>query len=295
MAKVSAVWLKPNCSPWRKVFPLESDTVKACELELPARTTTAIQFPAVVFELNAREAEVTVPASRLLCWTSTILPLDEVTVKFTPLLGTLATETTMLPGVAPVGTGVTMLVSLQLVGVAAVPLNVSVLVLCVLPKPEPETVTEVPTGPVVGLMVVMLGGGVTVKRTPLLATPPTNTTTFPVVAPCGTGTVMLVLLQFEDLDCVPLNWTKLDMVPTVGPKLLPVIVIIPPIGPKVGLILVMLGGGVTVKETPLLARAPTVTTTLPLVAPEGTATLMLLELQEDAVACVPLKVTVLVP
>ena len=42
--------------------------------------------------------------------------------------------------------------------------------------------------PDVGLRLVMLGAGtVTVKLTPLLATPPTVTTTFPVVAPLGTG------------------------------------------------------------------------------------------------------------
>ena len=43
---------------------------------------------------------------------------------------------------------------------------------------------------IVGAVVV-----VTVKPTPLLATPPTVTTTFPLVAPLGTGTVMLVALQ----------------------------------------------------------------------------------------------------
>jgi hypothetical protein len=53
-------------------------------------------------------------------------PLE--TVKFIPLLATPPTVTTTLPDVAPVGTGATMLVALQLVGVAAVPLNVTVLV-----------------------------------------------------------------------------------------------------------------------------------------------------------------------
>lgn len=39
------------------------------------------------------------------------------------------------------------------------------------------------------------GGGITVKFTPLLATPLRVTTTLPVAAPVGTGTVMLVSLQ----------------------------------------------------------------------------------------------------
>ena len=74
-----------------------------------------------------------------------------------------------MPVVAPLGTGTTMLVALQLVGVAAVPLNVTVLVPCDAPKFVPVIVTEVPTGPEVGLRLVMLGGVVTVKATPLLA------------------------------------------------------------------------------------------------------------------------------
>ena len=42
----------------------------------------------------------------------------------------------------------------------------------------------------------MLGPGeVTVKSTPLLETPETVTTTFPVVAPLGTGITTLVALQ----------------------------------------------------------------------------------------------------
>jgi hypothetical protein len=45
----------------------------------------------------------------------------------------------------------------------------------------------------------------------------------------------------------------------------------------------------------LLATPPTVTTTLPVVAPAGTGTTMLLADQVVGVAAVPLKVTVLVP
>jgi hypothetical protein len=70
-----------------------------------------------------------------------------VTVKFTPLLATPPTVTTTFPVVAPVGTGTTMLVGPQLVGVPAVPLNVTVLVPCVAPKFVPVIVTDVPTGP----------------------------------------------------------------------------------------------------------------------------------------------------
>jgi hypothetical protein len=57
----------------------------------------------------------------------------------------------------------------------------------------------------------------------------------------------------------------------------------------------MLGGGFTVKLAPLLATPFTVTTTLPLAAPEGTGATMLVALQLVGVAVVPLKVTVLLP
>ncbi len=77
----------------------------------------------------------------------------------------------------------------------------------------------------------MLGVGMTVKVTPLLATPPTVTTTFPVVAPLGTGTVMLVALQLVGVPAVPLNVTVL--VPWVAPKFVPVIATEVPTGPDV--------------------------------------------------------------
>ena len=60
----------------------------------------------------------------------------------------------------------------------------------------------------------------------------------------------------------------------------------------------MIGGGQTgiVKLTPLLASVPTVTITLPEVAPKGTAAVILVALQfVTVVAATPLKVTVLVP
>ena len=80
-----------------------------------------------------------------------------VTVKLTALLAAPPTVTTTFPLVAPLGTGATMLVADQLVGVAAVPLNFTVLLPWVLPKLVPETVTEVPTDPEAGDKVVICG------------------------------------------------------------------------------------------------------------------------------------------
>lgn len=199
-------------------------------------------------------------------------------VKVTPLLATPLTITTKFPVVAPAGTGATMLVGLQLVGVMVVPLYVTALVPCEAPKFAPEIMTEVPTGPLAGLKLVIVGGKVTVNSTPLLATALTVTTTFPVVAPLGTDTEILVSVHPASVTAVPLNVTVL--VPCDAPKFVPLIVTEIPTGPKLGLKAVMLGGGgVTIKLMPLLATPLTVTTTFPLVAPAGTGTEMLVVLQ----------------
>jgi hypothetical protein len=131
-------------------------------------------------------------------------------------------------------------------------LNVTVLVPCVAPKFAPAIVTDAPANPEVGFRLVMLGpADVTVKLTPLLATPPTVTTTFPVVAPVGTVTTMLVAPQLVGVATVPLNVTVL--VPCVAPKFVPVIVTEVPTVPEFGLRLVIFGFvAVTVKLTPLL-------------------------------------------
>jgi hypothetical protein len=184
-----------------------------------------------------------------------------------------------------------MLVALQPVGVAVVPLNCTVLVPWVAPKFAPAIVTGVPTAPDVGDRLVMLGGTSTVKLTPLLDRVPTVTTTLPVVAPTGTCTEMLAAPQLVGVAAVPLNVTVL--VPWVAPKFAPVIVTAAPTIVDVGERLVMLGA--TVKTTPLLGNPPTVTTTGPVVAAAGTGTTMLVPLQLVGVAGVPLNRTVLVP
>jgi hypothetical protein len=66
-------------------------------------------------------------------------------------------------------------------------------------------VTEAPTAPVVGDRLVILGVARTVKLWPLLFTPLAKTTTFPVVAPVGTATLILVAVQLVGVPAVPLN------------------------------------------------------------------------------------------
>jgi hypothetical protein len=179
------------------------------------------------------------------------------TLKLTPLVAVPLTVTTTLPVVAPAGTVTLMLLLLQFVTVAAVPLKVTVLVPWLAQKLLPQIPTVVPTCPEGGDRLVMDGGGTTVKLAPLLLNPPAVTTTFPVVAPLGTVTAMLVWLQLVTAAATPLNVTVL--VPWIDPKLLPVIVTAVFAGPEAGDRVVI--QGVTVKLTPLLASPPTVTTT----------------------------------
>jgi len=135
--------------------------------------------------------------------------------------------------------------------------------------------------------------GLIMNGTGGLARPPTVTTTLPLIAPAGTGTTMLVADHDVGTAAVPLN--VMVLVPLVAPKLVPLMVTTVATGPLDGERLVMTGGAVTVYGNALLARPPTVTTTLPVVAPAGTGTTMLVADHDVGVAAVPLKVTVLVP
>lgn len=84
------------------------------------------------------------------------------TVKATPLLAPPFTVTITFPVVAAVGTGTTMDVNFQLVGVAIEPLNVTVLLPCDPPSPVPVIVSEVPTVPEVLESELMVGRAVPV-------------------------------------------------------------------------------------------------------------------------------------
>src|SRR5882762_1462350 len=221
------------------------------------------------------------------------LAIPKVTVKLTPLLATPLAVTTTFPVVAPTGTETKILVALQFVATAAAPLKLTVPVPCVAPKFVPVIVTAAPTAPVVTDRLVMLGTGTTVKLDPLLFTPLANTTTFPVVAPLGTVVAILVALQLVTVAAVPLNFTV--PLPCVAPKFVPVIVTAAPTAPVVIDRLVMLGAETTVKLDPLLFTPLANTTTLPVVAPEGTVVAILVALQLVTVAAVPLKLTALAP
>ena len=97
------------------------------------------------------------------------------TVKLTPLLDTPFAVTTTFPVIAPAGTAATILVLLQLEGVAEAPLNATALEPCVEPKSVPVMVTTVPTGPEVGEREEIVGGVATVNGgAEMVFSPPTT-------------------------------------------------------------------------------------------------------------------------
>lgn len=101
------------------------------------------------------------------------------------------------------GTIATMLVLLQLVTTAVDEPNITELVPWLEPKFNPVMVTELPAGPDVGDMLLMLGA--TKKKTPLLERPRAVTTTLPLVALFGTSVAILVSDQFVTGSDTPLR------------------------------------------------------------------------------------------
>jgi hypothetical protein len=133
----------------------------------------------------------------------------------------------------------------------------------------------------------MLGVGRNMKFTLLLAFPTAVTTSGPVLAPLGTGTVICESFQLAGVAKVPLKETVLE--PWVRPKVVPAMVTVVPDGAEEGERLVMFG--TIVKFTLLLGIPPTVPTRGPVDAPVGTGTMIWVLLQLTGVAAVPLKVT----
>jgi hypothetical protein len=152
--------------------------------------------------------------------------------------------------------------------VAVAPLNFTVPLPCVTPNPAPVMVMDSPVLPELGFSAVTLNPDDTVKATPLLEALFTTAVTFPVVAPLGTVTTMLLSLHEEGVATVPLNFTLL--VPCVWPKATPVIVTVAPIPPFVGDTLLIVEPAVTLNAEPVVNPTSVVTTMLPLLAPSGT-------------------------
>ena len=117
---------------------------------------------------------------------------------------------------------------------ALAPLNVT----AVAPvKFVPLSVTLLPTGPLVGVKLVIVGGLPIVNALTLVAVPPgVVTLSGPVVAPAGTVTWIVVAEVTVKLALTPLNVTAVAPV-----KFVPLSVTLVPTGPLVGAKLVIVG------------------------------------------------------
>src|SRR5205807_1025064 len=193
------------------------------------------------------------------------------------------------PVVAPAGTVARIAVSEVTVKVALTPLNDT----AVAPvKFVPLIVTLVPTGPLVGVKLAIVGGLTTVNELPLVAVPPgVVTLSGPVVAPAGTVARIAVSEVTVKVALTPLNDT--DVAPV---KLVPLIVTLVPTGPLVGVKLAIVGGLTTVNELALVAVPPgVVTLSGPVVAPAGTVAWIAVAEVTVKVALTPLNVTEVAP
>jgi len=169
------------------------------------------------------------------------------------------------PLLAPFGTMAVIVCESMNVNVAVLLPNITLVAPV---KFVPLIVTCVPTGPLAGVKLAIVGGGITAKLVPLVAKPPGVVTVIgPEVAPAGTVAMIFMPLNLNDA-LVPLNVTE------VAPlRFAPLIVTDVPTLPLAGVKPVIVGGrfATTVKFVELIAvPPPVVTATGPVVAPEGT-------------------------
>jgi hypothetical protein len=171
---------------------------------------------------------------------------------------------------------------------ALTPLNVT----AVAPvKFVPVIVTLVPTGPLVGVKLAIVGAAM--KLLALVAVPAAVVTLIgPVVTPVGAVATIAVTDVTVTLAALsPLNFTAVTPV-----KFVPLIVTLAPAGPLVGVKLVIVGGMRTVKLPALVPVPPAVVTESgPLVAAAGTAVWIDVPEVTVKVAALPLNATAVTP
>jgi hypothetical protein len=155
-------------------------------------------------------------------------------------------------------------------------------------------VTMAPTAALEGLKLVIVGVGNTVKFVALLSVILLVVIEiFPVNAPAGTFVVRLVEVAVKVWAVVPLNFITLFSGADVL-KFVPVIITVAPTAPLIGVKLVKVGVGSTVKSEELVpVIPPTVTVIFPVVAPLGTVVVMLVDVDAVTTAVVPLNFTTL--
>jgi hypothetical protein len=181
----------------------------------------------------------------------------EGTVKFVVLVAVPSgVVTPMSPVVALGGTVAISWVAEVTLNVALTPLNV----MAIAPvKFAPVIVTSVPTGPLVGVKVEMVGAARTVNAAALVAVPP-GVVTFmvPLVAPAGTVAVIWVAEITVNAAAMSLSVTAVAPVKSVPPTVITV-----PIDPLAGANVAMVGAGVATEyEIVWVAALPAASTAL---------------------------------
>src|SRR6266481_1002876 len=175
------------------------------------------------------------------------------------LLANPFTMTRIGPVRALAGTVATICVSLQLTTVAVWPLKAMEPNPWAAWKPDPLTVTCVPTTPLAGKTLLTWARGMVKLTFALLPRPLAETCTGPEVAPPGTVAVMAVSDQFVTVAFVPLKFT----VPWLAPNPVPLIWTCVNTAALVGERPVMAGNGTKKFTDVLLEFPPTVTFTGP--------------------------------
>jgi hypothetical protein len=154
-----------NTTTFPVVAPLGTVVTRLVALHVVTVAVVPLNFTVLVPWLDPKFVPVIVTAAPTApVVTERLVMLGAATtVKLFPLLAVPETVTTTFPVVAPVGTVATMLVALQLLAVAEVPLNFTVLLPWGEPKFVPVIVTVAPTAPDVGDRLVMVGAAACVS------------------------------------------------------------------------------------------------------------------------------------
>jgi hypothetical protein len=129
------------------------------------------------------------------------------TVNGNPLLDIPLTVTTTLPDVAVSGTGTEILVEVQLVGAAVVPLKVTVLAPCEDPKFAPPMVTDAPGTATFGEMLPINGIGICPLKVVLTLSKVavSRVAGLPLVSTRPTSTFVVMAIVCVDPACVQFN------------------------------------------------------------------------------------------
>jgi hypothetical protein len=248
-----------------------------------------LNFTAVA-PVKAVPVKVTVVIAAPLVGVKLVMVGAATTVKLVELVAVPPGVVTLIfPVVVPVGTVVAIDVAVTVPRVAAVPLNFTLV------APErfvPVMVTGVPTPPLVGVKLVIVGAATTVKLDELVTVPPgVVTLIFPVEAPVGTVVAIEVAVTVPRVAAVPLNFTLVAPV-----RFVPVMVTGVPTPPLVGLELVIVGAATNVKLDELVTVPPGVVTLIfPVVVPVGTVVAIDVAVTVPKVAAVPLNFTLVAP